>query len=70
MFVYDEVEFVMFGKVGRCGSGRQVSRIGSGRILDLLFPILAGVIAHLDSPKIAGKAALLTFPNRNGFSSC
>jgi hypothetical protein len=27
-------------------------------------------LAHLDSPKTAGKAALLTFPNRNRFSSC
>jgi len=57
----------------------------SERIPDWLFPILAGgsstrraetgrwsvhYRSQLDSPNIAGKAALLTFPNRNRFSSC
>ena len=68
----------LFSKVGRRGSGLLQ------RILDWLFPNLAGgsrsrgakigrlrlTLAHLDSPKAASKAAPLTFPNRNRFSSC
>jgi hypothetical protein len=59
-------------------SSRRGSRIGSKELgvetgrsnAGPSTTALTFTLAHLDSPKTVGKAALLAFLNRNGFASC